>query len=810
MNLFQCSTRFSRITLLLALVAVCVSSLYAATGGKTSDEGSRLVLWYRQPAKQWTEALPVGNGRLAAMVFGGTDRERIQLNEETFWSGGPYDPSRPGGPKALPEIRRLIFAGEYMKAHILFSRTMMGMPVEQMKYEPLADLLLTFPKDTNVTEYRRELDLDKAIVTVSYKVGGVLYRREVFSSPVDQVIVVRLTADKPHSISFLANLHGVRNIQHSNYGTDYFEMDGVPPDGLAVHGRSTDYLGVRSQLKHVCRLKAVAEGGAVNVNETDLTVSNADAVTLFFAAATNFVNYHDVTADPEARVKAYLENVKGKSYEQIKKDHVAEHQRLFRRLSIDLGQTEAAQLPTDERIKNFAAESDPQLAALYYQFGRYIMISSSRPGDLPANLQGKWNEDSNPWWDSKYTTNINLQMNYWIAESANLAECVEPLITMMKEIAEGPGAEVARKHYGADGWVLHQNTDIWLASAPMDGPTWGTFSTGGAWLCTQLWDHYLYGGDQKYLKKIYPILKGSVEFFLSTLVKDPSHGWLVTCPSMSPENFPKREGNGRYFDEITGLYLPGTTICAGSTIDLEILRALFEEYASAAEILGVDKQLREKVLSTRAQLAPLQIGKDGHLQEWLQDWESMEPQHRHLSLLWGLFPGDDITPHSKPEIVQAARKSLIDRGNGGCGWSQAWKINLWARLLDGERAFDAFKYLVAGNTLPDLFCLCGRAMQVDGTFGAGAGIAEMLMQSYGGEISLLPALPKEWAEGHIRGMLARGGFELEFSWKDQKLTSVTVRSLLGKSCRIRSGDKVKEFPTQAMKTYTLNANLELQ
>ena len=604
-----------RAVCLLFWVALCIFRIEAGTGTRPSGDEGTLILWYRQPAKEWKEALPVGNGRLAAMVFGKTDQERIQLNEETFWSGGPYDPSQPGGPEALPEIRRLIFAGEYMKAHNLFGRTMMGMPVEQMKYQPLADLMLTFPGHANASEYRRELDLDKAIATVSYMVGDVLYMREVFSSPVDQVIVVRIAADKPRSISFLANLRGVRNIQHSNYGTDYFQMDGDPPDGLVVRGRSSDYLGVQSQLRHVCRLKAVAEGGTVNVNETELTLSNADAVTLIFAAATNFVNYRDVSADPEARVEAYLANVKGKPYDQIKKDHIAEHQRLFRRLSIDLGETEAAKLPTDDRIKNFLSQNDPQLAALYYQFGRYIMISSSRPGNQPANLQGKWNEDSNPWWDSKYTTNINLQMNYWIAESGNLGECVEPLIAMMKEIAEGPGITVARKHYGANGWVLHQNTDLWLACAPMDGPTWGTFSTGGAWLCTQLWDHYAYGGDEQYLKKVYPILKRSVEFFLSTLVQHPTRGWLVTSPSTSPENFPKREGNGRYFDEVTGLYLPGTSICAGSTIDMEILRALFDEYATAAEILGVDEELRQKVLSTRARLAPLQIGKNGHLQE---------------------------------------------------------------------------------------------------------------------------------------------------------------------------------------------------
>jgi alpha-L-fucosidase 2 len=797
-----------------AAAAAClfflVPQALAGGVGALSAGDTGLVLWYRQPAREWTEALPVGNGRLAAMVFGRTEDERIQLNEETLWSGGPYDPSTPGASEALPEIRKLVFEGKFTEAHNLFGRSMMGMPVEQMKYQPFADLLLNFPGHATTSGYKRTLDLDKAIVTVAYIAGGVAYRREVFSSPVDQVVVVRIEADKPHSVSFSVNLHGVRNVQHSNYGTDYFMMDGSPPDGLTVRGRSADYLGVPSQLKYLGRVKAFAQGGKVEVRGKDLRVTDADVATLVFAAATSFVDYQNVSADPEARVNAYLDAIREKPYEKIRQDHIKEHQRLFRRLSIDLGTTAAANLPTDERIKSFSTQSDPQLAALYYQFGRYLMISSSRPGNTPSNLQGKWNQDSNPWWDSKYTTNINLQMNYWIAEPGNLAECVNPLIAMVTQIANGPGARVADRHYNARGWVLHQNTDLWLASAPMDGPSWGTFSTGGAWLCTNLWDHYMFGGDEKYLRSIYPVLKGSVEFFLGTLVEHPSRGWLVTNPSMSPENFPKREGNGRFFDEVTGLYLPGTMICAGSTIDMEILRALFEQYAVAAKILGIDEKLREKVLQAREKLAPLQIGNNGELQEWLDDWESLEPQHRHLSHLWGLYPGDHITPRSSSKIIEGARKSLEARGEGGCGWSSAWKVNLWARLLEGERAAKSLEYLITKNTLPDLFSLCGKAMQVDGNFGGAAGIGEMLIQSHGDEIVLLPALPGAWTDGRVRGIRARGGFELDVTWKSGKLTAVTILSLLGKPCRVRYAGMTKEFTSEPNRIYTFDRNLQLQ
>jgi len=788
-------------------MAIVFALMSCPAEARLSD--SSLVLWYRQPAKGWTEALPVGNGRLAAMVFGGTAEERIQLNEETLWSGGPYDPIRPGGPEALPEIRRLVFEGKYLEAHNLFGRTMMGMPVEQMKYQPFADLLLNFPGHGNATGYRRQLDLDQAIVTVTYTVSGTTFTREVFCSPVDQVVVVRISANRPHSVSFIARLHGVRNVQHSNYGTDYFRMDGVPPSGLVLRGRSADYLGVPSQMKYTGRVQAIAEGGRTSVDGIDLKVDDADAVTLLFAAATNFVSYHDVSADPEARVNRYFTAVTGKSYELMRRDHIAEHQRLFRRLSINLETTATASLPTDERMKQFSADKDPQLAALYYQFGRYLMIASSRPGSIPANLQGKWNQDSNPWWDSKYTTNINLQMNYWIADAANLGECIEPLVAMMKQIAEGPGSETARRLYGANGWVLHQNTDIWLACAPMDGPTWGTFSTAGAWLCTNLWDHYLFSGDNEYLRLLYPILKGSVEFFLSTLVEHPTKRWLITNPSTSPENFPKRPGNGRYYDEVTGLYLPGTSICAGSTIDMEILRALFQQYAMAAEILGVDKNLRAMALQTRARLAPMQIGSNGHLQEWLEDWESLEPQHRHLSHLWGLFPGDDLAPHSDPRLVDAARTSLIARGDASAGWSDAWKMNLWARLLDGERAARSLENLIVKNSIPDMFSLCGKAMQVDANFGGAAGFAEMLLQSYGDRIQLLPALPPAWREGTIRGIRARGGFELQLVWKGGALKSLHVQSLLGKPCRLTYHEKTQEFSTSTGHTYVFDGDLRL-
>lgn len=786
---------------------------------KTFDPA--LLLWYTEPAKKWDEALPVGNGRLGAMVFGKHGEERIQLNEETYWSGGPYSTVAKGGHKVLPEIQKLVFEEKYLAAHNLFGRHLMGYPVEQMKYQCLANLHLFFKGQDSVTNYKRWLNLEEGISGVSYTANGVTYQREVFASAPDQVIVVRITADKPGQVSFTANLRGERNQAHSNYGTDYFQMNPHGQDGLSLTGKSTDYLGVEGKIRYEARVKAIPEGGTVYTNDVNLVIENANAVTLYFAAATNFVNYRDVSADQHRRVNDYFKGIEGKTFSQIREPAIADHQQYFKRVKLKLPVNANSFLPTPERVKKIQTEPDPAMAALSYQFGRYLMIGSSRPGTEPANLQGIWNDNMNPSWDSKYTTNINTEMNYWPVESGNLSECAQPLFRMIKELTD-QGSQVAKEHYGARGWVFHQNTDLWRVAAPMDGPTWGTFTVGGAWLCTHLWEHYQYTMDRDFLKESYPVMEGCVQFFIDFLVPHPNGKWLVTNPSTSPENFPDGGGNKPYFDEVTAGFREGTTICAGSSIDMQILYDLFGYYLRAAEILGKQGSFTEQVRAARDKLVPPQIGRDGSLQEWADDWKSLEKNHRHFSHMYGLYPGKVLYEKRTPALIDAYKKVLEERGDGSTGFSRAWKMALWARMNDGNRANKIYKGYLKDQSCTSLFALCGRSLQVDGNFGVSAAVTEMLMQSHDGFIQLLPALPGEWDEGEFTGVCARGAFELDFSWKNKTITRLNILSKAGEICRIAyrpgltvrcAGKKVKyrdlkngiiEFQTTKGSTYEVH------
>lgn len=778
--------------------------------GAASAPAEPLSFWYRQPAgfnqpvgnrrqdPSWLEALPVGTGRIGAMVFGGIGRERLQLNEDTLWAGGPYDPVNTNGLAALPEVRQLVFDGKYRQAGQLIAQKVLSFPrwpASEMPYETAGDLLLNFPGAGAVENYRRDLNLDTAVAGVEYTANAVHFTRQVFASPVDQVIVVRLAADKKGAINFTANY---QTLQRATVATE-------SGNTLVASGVNATVAGVKGELKFQVRARVLADGGSITTTSNSVTVANANSATLLIALATSYRNFDDVSGDPKKIVEDQIATAARKGFDKLLASHVKEHQRLFRRVSLNLGQSDAMQLPTDERIRNFHNGNDPQLAALYFQFGRYLLISCSRPGGQPANLQGLWNESMNPPWSSKYTININTEMNYWPAEEANLGECVEPLLAMVKDLSV-TGARTARELYGADGWVAHHNTDLWRATGPIDLADSGMWPSGGAWLCDHLWDHYEYNPDKRYLKRIYPIMRGAAQFFLDTLVEDPTNHWLVTNPSVSPEN--NHPG--------------GVAVCAGPTMDLEILRDLFANTIKAAQMLGVDADFQKKVAATRDRLAPLQIGSQGQLQEWLQDWDyqpGVDIHHRHVSHLYGLYPSWQINVFDTPKLAAAAQYSLEKRGDESTGWATAWRINLWDRLHDGDHSYRILQFLISpGRTAPDMFDL-HPPFQIDGNFGGAAGIEGMLLQSRPlvtegvaerFEMEVLPALPSAWPNGSVTGLRARGGFEVNLAWSAGKLMHVKIKSVGGRATAIRYGDRVTEVNLKPGAAVELGAELQPQ
>jgi alpha-L-fucosidase 2 len=801
------------------LIAVCIGSF--AANGQTDP---LLKLWYTKPAQAWEEALPLGNGKTGAMVFGKVKTERYQLNDNTLWSGYPDPGNNPNGPTVLPQIRKAVFEGDYIKAADLWKK-MQG--PYSARYLPLGDLLLEFPyADTLGTGYYRDLDLSNAVATVRYTAGGVQYQRESFTSFPDKVMVIRLTANKSKSISFSTALTSKLRYSTKATANNLLVLTGKAPKFVA--NRDTEPKQVEYDddpkgegMNFEVHVYIKAEGGSVKQSRNKLTVANADAVTIYLTEATSFNGFNKSPGkegkDPHIEASANLKKAITSSWAQLKQRHVGDYQSLFNRVKLDLGINETAvKLPTDERLRQFAStKDDNQLQTLYYQFGRYLLIASSRPGSRPANLQGIWNDHVQPPWGSNYTTNINTEMNYWLAENTNLSECHQPLFAFMKELAVN-GALTAKVNYNInEGWVTHHNSDLWAKTSPPGGyewdpramPRWSCWPMAGVWFSTHLWEHYLFTGDRQFLQSTaYPLMKGSAQFMLHWLIKDSTTPYLVTNPSTSPENTIKLKGKEYQ-------------VALASTMDMSLLRELFTAVVRSSAALNIDADFRNKVQQALDQLYPYHIGQYGQLQEWYGDWDDPKDKHRHLSHLFGLYPGSQITVQQTPELAAAAKQSLIHRGDVSTGWSMAWKINWWARLQDGDHAYkilsDAFTYIdplkekeqmSGGGTYPNLFD-AHPPFQIDGNFGATAGITEMLLQSHAGYLSLLPALPAAWPAGNIKGIKARGNFRVDIQWKDGKLTTAKIISGLGGVCRIKTTTPVKIVEVKANPTQGSNANL---